>query len=1457
MCIDLVIVAVPEHKAQGAHGVVAVPAEQAGIGINFHSLHIRACGQVGFYQQLGGRDGIQGEGINLTGAVLVAVEGAFCIAGQGVGAHVDGADLLGRAGELIHGIQNSIGNRIDHAVGRVVGHIRGDDVHLTHRRQIGELILRRYIQEPVFVGDKGDMIHNGSGEIDLRCGGPSFQRMVRLPVEADPGAQLHIKSDALGQGLLLTQLQLYFISGHVHGIVGDLQQELLPADAVHAHGVLVALAGLGVGLGSGIGQNAGAAGIVQNRSGHIPVIAGRDGEGIAREAQGDILQNGSRVVHRGYRGQRGAVAHGVPIHRAVGLQIILRRQGQSNLYLVALRQALRGPVGVEVIAGVHPAAAVAVVVSGGDCAGEGFRQGLPGGHIGHAESGGSRIPDGHKGRAGDFVAIDGIDGVALRHVNFVGNQGVAAEDILVGGIVGVGNGKGVGLGIGHVGRPDILPGGKLLGRADVEHGHIRPVAVIGQHGDGVAGAGHTLGIGQGLGKHERLHISAAGVVLVQVSLLFLCELHGNRDVDALAGRHSHRIFAQLIEEQVGIVGIHIAVVVHIGKLYGVDGIPCAGDIVQKGLGIVGIHRSVAVKVTVAHLAGRVHDLAVGAPGDLGIQRCGEGVHEQSGLVLAHVGIGVGPERILGKQACGQSVHLTLVGNVVDVEAEAVFARPVGIVAQLRFHLAVGHAVDGDVRIRAGRRSRVGQTCALLQNGVVIAVGVLERSRRGHHQTLRQSAVRDAGLRQLILLNVLLHQSGNTADLGSRHRGAAHQFVLIGCRNGAVQGVDAAAGRDDLRLHAQITGDAPRAELADGKRLRIIVDDRRLFADGNLTGEIAAGIHGILPDVLTGILGNGDTGLRLGIVAQVQIDDARLIVVNDGCNGAGRHSSLGLLKEGCGAPGAEDHFPRDVNPLKIGRLAHTIDKHVVQVGTAAVGRGIQSGERFVGVLRLTVHKAPTGHLESGAYAAVIVYRGNGKGVGVAAGRTAGVVVGGFQIGIADGARHLRPVALITGGHNHHGVGVHQAVQDILVCTVGGHTGGGGTQRQVHGIAAQNDRVFNGGHIVGIIRAAGLAEDLHDNDLGVGRVAHYAHRVHGRDIVVAGLHQTVRHRDAGHVGAVLAGAVVVMGHVQVLVNIVVSKGGLQVQIQICGGDLRRTLRNVELTQLLRHLGLVHHINGSQIILILHVVVAGVLRQSYGQSIGIHGLVVPIQAGVDDGHPHACAGVAGLPGQVGTRHLGGNGHVGLCSVCGLGFVFCLQNHLLYAGERFDFCNLTIFHIGRDDVGRQRQVPRHVQLLTNGLFNGIGQFGLLILEVFPIRHCRSVFCNVHGGEARFQSGLLLQNDGYADHVGIRIIRFIGLLLRNFLQQAFGDCAVVYLLEVDACVAAGSADGYGKAGQQRNHQQKRKQTGRQMHFLHTRSPFRVFTGLRRHFISTRFPARDIRPLLPPTGIFWKNDLLY
>ena len=90
-----------------------------------------------------------------------------------------------------------------------------------------------------------------------------------------------------------------------------------------------------------------------------------------------------------------------------------------------------------------------------------------------------------------------------------------------------------------------------------------------------------------------------------------------------------------------------------------------------------------------------------------------------------------------------------------------------------------------------------------------------------------------------------------------------------------------------------------------------------------------------------------------------------------------------------------------------------------------------------------------------------------------------------------------------------------------------------------------------------------------------------------------------------------------------------------------------------------------------------------------------------------------------------------------------------------------------------------------------------------------------------------------------------------------YDDCAVVYLLEVDACVAAGSADGYGKAGQQRNHQQKRKQTGRQMHFLHTRSPFRVFTGLRRHFISTRFPARDIRPLLPPTGIFWKNDLLY
>ena len=90
-----------------------------------------------------------------------------------------------------------------------------------------------------------------------------------------------------------------------------------------------------------------------------------------------------------------------------------------------------------------------------------------------------------------------------------------------------------------------------------------------------------------------------------------------------------------------------------------------------------------------------------------------------------------------------------------------------------------------------------------------------------------------------------------------------------------------------------------------------------------------------------------------------------------------------------------------------------------------------------------------------------------------------------------------------------------------------------------------------------------------------------------------------------------------------------------------------------------------------------------------------MVRIRAGVHHGNPGPCAGVAGV-----LLHAGGAGHLLGHHIAGVGLghglIPGLQIHGLHTGHLTDFLQLAIGHVGRNGVGRQGQVPDHIQPLT-----------------------------------------------------------------------------------------------------------------------------------------------------------------
>ena len=721
----------------------------------------------------------------------------------------------------------------------------------------------------------------------------------------------------------------------------------------------------------------------------------------------------------------------------------------------------------------------------------------------------------------------------------------------------------------------------------------------------------------------------------------------------------------------------------------------------------------------------------------------------------------------------------------------------------------------DVAVGGGHVAHVAEAGALLQHRIVAAgVAVHNGLGGGHQQALGQLANGETGLfLQTVLPDVLRRNRGHTGNLGRSHGGTGHDLIGVGTAQdgavgvilmGAVDGVDVTAGGGDLGLQFQGAGNAPGAEIAHGVVIAVILGTAHTVGHGHGAGVVqhvalvighggGGGLHGSACG-----LGDGDCGSGLLVVRQVHVDDAGLVVTNDGGNGAGSHGELSLLIEGDGAAGAEgDLTGQSVahgGPVFLG--AEAVDEHIL----VFTGQGSQ---RLVGVIALVVNDHVVANGEVSAGGTVVVDGGHGQGVGEGAGGTVGLHahVIGIQVAQVIGAHH--PGAGVTGGHADHGAGLGQAVQDGLVGGVGvsGHTGVAGAQRQVDGIGAQDDGVLDGGHVVGVVSAAALTEHLHGEDLRVGGHALDTHLVQSPDEGAVFLQQEgVGGGDAFHVGAMLTTGVVDVVDAIVLIDVVVGIGNLGADIGRGGVDGH--------VQLIGHGGnllRVQQIQALQVFLHGQAAFTCPVGQGILERLRVEGLVAGVDTGIDHGDTGTGAGVALSPGCGRADLLAGGGHIGvigLLPVHHIGLIPGLDQDLDNAGDLLDGFDLAVLHIGGNNIGSQCQVPDHVQLTANGSLDGSRYGSLPVLQLLPVAHGLRVLGDALYAEAGPDGGLLLQNDGYTDHVGIGVGLGICRVFVSLVQKTGRNRAVVHLREGDLGILTGGVHGNRESGQHGKHQQ-------------------------------------------------------
>ena len=905
-------------------------------------------------------------------------------------------------------------------------------------------------------------------------------------------------------------------------------------------------------------------------------------------------------------------------------------------------------------------------------------------------------------------------------------------------------------------------------------------------------------IGDGIHVGVALDVGVAVVVqgIIQNFFPILVEGDGHGDLDGLFRHDGGR--GSVVEQVLGVQGGDLAVAVDVSDL-GVERIflaELAGQVVQDGLGVGSVGLAVHVDVGLEEV-GVLIDLAVDLIGGLGAEQHRAGIGQDAVAAVAGDALG---------EDVGAEGELLGALQGVDREGVGVNTGALGIIAEFRLDLAVtsgvgeegGVLIHQDVGLGGGRVGDIRKAGAHADDCPVIAVGVIDGMRGGHQQGVDQLTLGQAGLlAQAVVTDVLAHHGRHTGNLRRRHGGTGHDLVvLMGVRGGAgtdvgaPDGIDGSAGSQDLGLQDQR---ARHAVGGEGGHIHGIGDL------GNLNLHLRSDAHGtlVVQDVAF-LIGNGlgvcldgvAVGLQDGngrsavvVAGQVHVDDAGLVIDDDNRDSALGHGGVGLREEGGGAAVAHGDLAGDDVGAEGGEVVAFLADVLVVVNADVVEQDVlvlvagDRGDRAVAVAGgLAVEHVHVAEEQRHTGLAAVVHGGYGERVGEGAGAAAGGVVGivDVEVGVLHGrvVGSVVPHTAVAGGEGNDKAVLDELVHDGLIAAGEAEAGGAGAEGQVRGVAAQNDGVLDGDHVVGIVSAAALAEDLHDNQLCVGSDALGADGLEGRLELVADLDKAVGRRDAGNVGAVLAlGIVHVHDVADVLVNVVVTVADLGVAVgRSAGADV-----GVQLTldSLDGFRG--QQVEGRNVVVIGHALFRGGLSKSVLKAFGGEGLVLNVGTGVDDSDLAAGAGVAIGPRDVGADHVGGGAVFGLVNLLiNLGLVAVFQENCAHAVDSLDGVDLTVEDVRGDEVGGKGQIPHDVQLPADRLFDPGGHSSLVGAEFVAIGHSGRVFRDTVGAELVQGSGLV-QGDGDTDHVSHRVFFLVdGGVLRDEIRLLSFQCTGV-----------------------------------------------------------------------------------
>ena len=1390
--VDLVVISEGDvGTCQDLH--VGVPADHISVGIVFHT-HV-ALGAVAvtadrilfrhegiFHQQHGGIHGLERAGPDPAGAQLVEVEYALGAAGQRIGLLGHLTDLGQLAAELVDDDQIAcLGDSIDVAVSLVVGHVVEDHAHIHHEGGIGQVVLGHDVQLALVGGGEDIVLSDGGCVVGvvsvLQAGGANLIIVCEILGEGGPVTLHQVVGHYIGNAGILTDLHFDQVGGGIHGVVVDLNQELLAVDAIEGEGIFSGLALFNVLLGAGGSQTAGAGLVVQAGGGDVLVVGSNDGHGVVDHVNTDTLQLGGSVINDQVNRPGSTLAQSIPIHIAVAVDVVFGNQGEGHGERIVFSGVLQGEVCLQDHHGVLPAVELIGVVGHVDGAGLLIQKNCAGGVVHSHDTGLVSMTDGSKANAVDIVS--GVDGVTLGHIDRVGDDRVAAQRVVVVGVVGVADLEIVAPLQTGVGDTGILAGFVGGPGAYVKHGGVGPVAEEAEHGDGVDGAG--LAVVFGFSIQVALQIGTVGIQLVELSLHVLGQIEVYADLHGAVGGQCGGGGRQSTEEYIGIVGVDVAVAVHISLVLVVQCLDNAGDIVQQVLAVIRVYKTVTVEVA-AYCLGDLGN-------DTGTTDGPDHIHGDHGSGEVHVQMLTVGYDGLNEEISAQIDILFFVGKIMHGEGGAVGAFTVGIVEQLDLDLAVGSAGIGifahdDVGIGIDGIVDVAQAGALLQNGEILVLIRQDRCGGGHQQALGKMADVHTGLGfQIVFTDVLHHKRSHASHLGSCHGGAGLNGVCAAAGIRSLQGEDVAAGGSDLGLHFQRAGNAPGGEIGHGEVLAGELTLAEAAADRHSAGQIAqvalriVDRRGILTDNLTLLLGQGDHRLLTGKLSHIQIDNAADVVVDHHSDRTGFHSQAGLLGEIGLTAGADSNLAGQhiCQGTPVLRLTYAVDEHILLFAGQGP-EGLHAVEQL-----LDVNDGLVTNGEVVTHHAVVFHGGNTHGIGKSTGLTHSVHTNIGVVQVTAVVSILHPGTGVAGRDGHNDAGIGKAVHDLLVLAVCvmAAAGSGTAQRQVDGVRAQNDGVFNGGKEVGIVGRTVLAKYLQGQKLRIRRNTLHEGIIQRLAIVAGGavVQPGVGSGNTGNMGAMVTLLVIIVGNIVVEIPVVIAKSDLAVDISLLGIDLH--------VQLVCHRGDLLCVQKGQAFdvgVLAHTGFFSQLGQRVLKSDAVHALVIGVDTGIDHRDPHTGAGVSGIPNRTGTDLRTGGSHVGdngaVLSLAGQILVF--QNNRLDTGKLFNGLDLTVLHIGRDHIGGQGQVPDYVQISPDRPLDPVDHVGLVSFQPVTVFDGRLIAGNIRRAVTGVDGGTPVQNDGYTHHICVSIGRVVRNLCLTVGDQTRGDFPVIHLGEVD-----------------------------------------------------------------------------